>query len=547
MALTPLKVLFFLFGGVAAATGTAYVTGALDPYLAPGPVGIASLPDPAALDDPKVESDDAAVPDPAAPGEDEPELSRAPALIVPSFDLLRVEQDGSIVIAGKAAPNSVVEIVNGATILGRTDVGPSGDFVVALDDRLKPGDYQIVLRSTTGDNVVATSTETAIVSVPDRDAGQVLALVEQPGAPSKLITVPEPAIESDEAAPATEETVAVADEPAAEPGPAAPDEPAVPVAKAPQEEPVAPEAAAVEDDVPADGEDVVSAPEEPVAVDETPEAVAEAPAEPEELPAGEQVAHAEPAKPDSAPAMPSKAPRVAVEAVEIDGRKVFVAGMADPGATIRVYANDFLLGQTVASEGGRFLIEANRDLPVGGYIVRADLLAADGVKVLARAAVPFEREPGENVAAVAPQPAPVEEVEAPAADEDPAVPAPEVADGPADAQEPAAVDAPETVEAPDAPDAAEVARVEEDAVPEVVSPKLESVDGAVIIRRGDTLWKISRRVYGRGVRYTTIYLANQDQIRNPDRIWPGQVFDVPNNSGDGESADLTTMGDQVVR
>ena len=72
-------------------------------------------------------------------------------------------------------------------------------------------------------------------------------------------------------------------------------------------------------------------------------------------------------------------------------------------------------------------------------------------------------------------------------------------------------------------------------VPEVVAPKLQSVDSAVIIRRGDTLWRISRRVYGRGVRYSTIYLANQTQIEDPDRIWPGQVFKVPEKSTDGEA------------
>jgi LysM repeat protein len=67
-------------------------------------------------------------------------------------------------------------------------------------------------------------------------------------------------------------------------------------------------------------------------------------------------------------------------------------------------------------------------------------------------------------------------------------------------------------------------------VPEIVAPKLEHADGAVIIRRNDTLWRISRRVYGHGVRYSTIYLANQDQISDPDRIWPGQVFKVPEKS-----------------
>jgi nucleoid-associated protein YgaU len=52
--------------------------------------------------------------------------------------------------------------------------------------------------------------------------------------------------------------------------------------------------------------------------------------------------------------------------------------------------------------------------------------------------------------------------------------------------------------------------------------------GKAIIRRGDNLWTIARRVYGEGVKYTTIYDANTGQIRDPDRIYPGQVFSLPN-------------------
>ena len=62
-----------------------------------------------------------------------------------------------------------------------------------LEDPLKPGDYQIVLRATAPDNVVAMSVETAVVSVPETPDGQVLALVEEPGKPSQMITVPQPA------------------------------------------------------------------------------------------------------------------------------------------------------------------------------------------------------------------------------------------------------------------------------------------------------------------------------------------------------------------
>jgi nucleoid-associated protein YgaU len=54
--------------------------------------------------------------------------------------------------------------------------------------------------------------------------------------------------------------------------------------------------------------------------------------------------------------------------------------------------------------------------------------------------------------------------------------------------------------------------------------------GAVIfVQPGNSLWRIARRSYGKGVRYTVIYEANRDQIRNPDLIYPGQIFVVPTN------------------
>jgi len=84
-------------------------------------------------------------------------------------------------------------------------------------------------------------------------------------------------------------------------------------------------------------------------------------------------------------------------------------------------------------------------------------------------------------------------------------------------------------------------------VPETVAPKLQHTDGAVIIRRGDSLWRISRRVYGHGTRYSTIYLANQEQISDPDRIWPGQVFHVPDKSKEGEPADMNALGTQMIK
>jgi nucleoid-associated protein YgaU len=48
-----------------------------------------------------------------------------------------------------------------------------------------------------------------------------------------------------------------------------------------------------------------------------------------------------------------------------------------------------------------------------------------------------------------------------------------------------------------------------------------------VVERGNSLWQIARRVYGAGTRYTVIYSANPNQIRDPNLIYPGQVFKLP--------------------
>jgi nucleoid-associated protein YgaU len=53
-----------------------------------------------------------------------------------------------------------------------------------------------------------------------------------------------------------------------------------------------------------------------------------------------------------------------------------------------------------------------------------------------------------------------------------------------------------------------------------------SIDTAAV-RRGDNLWGISRSTYGQGIQYPKIYDANRDQIRDPDLIYPGQIFVLP--------------------
>ncbi|MCW5750107.1 MAG: LysM peptidoglycan-binding domain-containing protein [Alphaproteobacteria bacterium] len=51
--------------------------------------------------------------------------------------------------------------------------------------------------------------------------------------------------------------------------------------------------------------------------------------------------------------------------------------------------------------------------------------------------------------------------------------------------------------------------------------------GRIIVQPGNSLWRIARRTYGEGELYTVIYRANREQIRDPDLIYPGQIFDIP--------------------
>ena len=636
MMVNPLKVFLFLAGGTVAAGATAYVSGVLDPYIhdvkaaavadapapspsdpaapkderlpgaetppatiaavepptdaaAPPPGTMAAEPPPGtmAAEPPAMAAvtppaDGAATPPPTMAAEppatmaaEPPADAAAPAPagpVAPTFDVVRVEPDGSVVIAGKAASQALVELLSGATVLASTTAGAEGDFAIILDEPLKPGDYQITLRATPPGGTAIASLETAVLSIPETPGGQVLAMIEQPGEASELVTVPQP--EAPAAAPPAEAT------------------PPADAAAAPKTDEAA-----------------------------TPPAEAAAPPPPE-------IAAVEPPKADEpapAPAQPAEV-KVTVEAVEIEGSKIFVAGTSEPGRLVRAYANEIVLGESKVSAAGRFLIEAEHDLPVGNYLIRADVLDADGIKVIARAAVPFEREPGEAIAAVAPpadttpaEPAapqpeapavvaaepPVAEPATPAiepaqpAEAPPAVAAaePPAAEPAAPAIEPAkpaetppaaaaeppaaepaapAVEPVQPAEAPPAvavtePPAAEpaapavepAAPAEAPAVvaageppaagteaaappPEATAPKLEKVQGAVIIRRGDSLWRISRRVYGQGIRYSTIYLANQEQIRDPDMIWPGQVFRMPEKTKEGEAADMTAIGDQAT-
>ncbi|PJF11005.1 hypothetical protein CUR21_01820 [Pseudorhodobacter sp. MZDSW-24AT] len=71
------------------------------------------------------------------------------------------------------------------------------------------------------------------------------------------------------------------------------------------------------------------------------------------------------------------------------------------------------------------------------------------------------------------------------------------------------------------------------AAPEAVAADAPAATAAppppvsVTVQPGFTLWGIARENFGDGVLYVQVYEANRDKIRNPDLIYPGQVFTIP--------------------
>jgi nucleoid-associated protein YgaU len=355
---------------------------------------------------------------------------------IPAFDIVRVQPDGSMVIAGRAAPGAAIDIIAGGRVIGQTSTDESGSFAFVLDQPLAPGDYDIGLVARVNGETLA-SEEKAIVQIPKTPGGDVLAIVTAPDTAPDVMAAGAVNAPIDQMA----NQVAVITETA----PAKPDQTVAPVAEA-------------------------------------------APA---------TIVSADPAVP-VAPTTND----LRIEAVEIDGAKTFIAGSAKAGSAVRLYLGETLLGEAKAGDEGRFLIESKQPVPVGTQILRADAVDAKG-DVIARASVPFERVDDEKLALVAPAAK--------------AQPATETA---------------KTVAAP----AAETVSVD--------APALTKVDTSVIIRKGDTLWQIARRVYGKGVTFSTIFNANVAQITNPNRIFPGQVFAVPRNTEAGDAADFNGIADQ---
>ena len=61
----------------------------------------------------------------------------------------------------------------------------------------------------------------------------------------------------------------------------------------------------------------------------------------------------------------------------------------------------------------------------------------------------------------------------------------------------------------------------------VATPAQPAAPVTVTVQPGYTLWYIAKQNFGDGVLYVQVFAANRDKIRDPDLIYPGQIFTIP--------------------
>ncbi|GJE56538.1 MULTISPECIES: LysM peptidoglycan-binding domain-containing protein [Methylobacterium] len=439
------------------------------------------------------------------------ETGRADEARTPSLDILRVEPSGDAVLAGRGAPKASVELLRDNKTVARATADESGQF--AIDSlTLPPGNSELTLRSTTPDGKTTEGRASAVVVI-DRDRkAQPLVAVSEPDKPTRVLSMPSPAVPKS--------------------------------------------AEAARDAGSEQGKD----PGKPAPAGGTP-------------PRREAALSAAGGKPAAPMAESTPVKIVSVDAQ--DGGRLFVSGQGAAWTSLRLYLNDTLVASGRSGADGRIAFTIGRGVKPGGYQIRIDQVDDTSGKVGQRAQVGFtfpsqlaakeaarhpvrtaskeasstptkpETQPARSPESAASPPSSAEpHAAAGVAGSNAAMLSAETDKRTAEAvspklpgagtsaprQSPLGASPPPAKQLPTQPQrpdmAAAVAPTPGDPPATVFVPEIDTAK----ITRGDNLWQISRRSYGDGKRYTVIYDANRNQIRDPNLIYPGQIFVMPKDA-----------------
>ena len=408
---------------------------------------------------------------------------------VPRFDLVRIEDDGSALIAGLAEGTGYVILsVDGVELPGaRADLNGSGQFVIFafLPPKLTPQELRLHLYTEGGNGLVA-SDEIVFVAAAPKTQNQ----------EEVVASVSEDTAEVDaqlEAVTQTEEVVASVSEDTAEIDPQ-------------PDSVIQTEASAV------------SATTKVLLVDETGVKI---------LQDGEETG-------------PFITVSIDTISYNLEG-DVSISGRAAGQGFVRIYLDNRAIITSQISDSGYWTVDL-LNVEAGIYTLRVDELDSVG-DVLSRSETPFKREEPTELAALMAETAEVV-VDDAAVAERVAVASNNVKAGTAGElqKEPKLTQTVVDVQAQVEDLAGSTSDIYFEV--EVSGASSKGVGGEPVeldaslrapsatfrvktVQPGSTLWAIAKESYGAGIEYFKVFDANKERIRDPDLIYPGQVFEIP--------------------
>ena len=326
----------------------------------------------------------------------------------PSFDVVRVEQAGETLIAGQASPNSKVFIEKNGKVIAETTADGAGAFVALPAEAIKGENNQIVIRSVDTNGAETTSSQVLAIGVPGE--GEPLVALVEPGKAIEILQKPKPQqlakVEpSQEIISTDSESLQTENKGArelAKKALVAKLEDKSVVKEARESENVTSQAVEETkrvarllklDEVTGEGDS--SSSDSTLRADSSPQdedlnkQLEVKPVEDTSSNEEQETAALEPSKTPKETAAKPQEPAVSVEAVEVDGDKVFIAGEGKAGGSVRVYIDGVSIGDVKVGENGRWLYEDKRTVAHGEHTIRVDQITTSTGSVSARAEVPF--------------------------------------------------------------------------------------------------------------------------------------------------------------
>lgn len=131
--------------------------------------------------------DESAGPPPSAPSEPKSAAAR------PSFDIVRAEPDGSVIMAGRAEPGWTVTVESGGKAVGQAVADANGEWVIEPTRKLAKGEHSLELRSQNAEGGrTLFSKQRLALSLSDPKRDQPLVALTEEGKSTRVLQMPPP-------------------------------------------------------------------------------------------------------------------------------------------------------------------------------------------------------------------------------------------------------------------------------------------------------------------------------------------------------------------